>query len=64
MGRSAQRSSDGPDPRRGIDAASLDEEAASILTGIEQEMIPPRLLHLASAMQDALQSMCRRNRPN
>lgn len=55
MGRSAQAVSDGPNgQQRGIDAGSLDDELASILIDIEQETIPKRILHLASALQHAM----------
>ena len=65
MGRSAQPSPDGSNPRqRGIDAVSLDDDFASILIDIEQEQIPQRLLHLASVLQKALNSRPERDRPN
>ena len=63
MGRLAHDMSDLPD-KPSVELTGLDERIAAILSNIEQEKVPERLLELASALQQALILQRRRERPN
>jgi hypothetical protein len=54
MGRSVEEISGTRDEQRTIDIATLDDRIGSILTDIEGEKVPGRLLELATALQHAL----------
>lgn len=64
MGRSAVDTSPADEPRRPIDVASLEDRIAGILAAIAREPTPWRLLELASALQQEIQSRRERSRPN
>jgi hypothetical protein len=49
--------------RQKIDISTLDDRIAALLSEIEQEKVPERLLELASALQEALLFQ-RRQSPN
>jgi hypothetical protein len=50
--------------RQKVDISTLDDRIAALLTEIEQEKVPERLLELASALQEALLLHRRRQSPN
>jgi hypothetical protein len=50
--------------RQKVEISTLDDRIAALLTEIEQEKVPERLLELASALQEALLLHRRRHSPN
>jgi hypothetical protein len=64
MSRTTPDTAESDSERQKIDLATLDDRIAAILTEIEQEKVPERLLELASALQEALMFHRRRQSPN
>jgi hypothetical protein len=64
MSRTTTEITENDTEQRKIDISTLDDRIAALLTEIEQEKLPERLLELASALQEALQFHRRRQSPN
>ena len=64
MSRTTADTAETESERQRIDVSALDERIAALLTEIEQETVPDRLLELALALQVALQFHRRHEGPN
>jgi hypothetical protein len=64
MGQATEDMADTASEKKAGEVLSLNDRIAAILTEIERETVPARLLELAAALQQALVLERQRSRPN